>query len=244
MALRQFVICFMGVSSLLCMIDEKAIERIDKKQMVAFLDKALSEGKIEEYFRYVEQFDKRIRFLLYDLPLDDHKRTALFLMIRDKRDTRYIEKLVNEGADILACAWLKRTPVHVAAAYGTRAVIDCLLKGLPSKRKKEILSMRTGSRERATPLHVAARYGNVEALEYLISIGADINAESIDHATPVYLAARDNQPEAIACLYKHGANILKLAYAENSPVVWTPLEIAKYKKEYKFSALFRNASRV
>ncbi|WP_160153570.1 ankyrin repeat domain-containing protein [Microbulbifer sp. ALW1] len=73
-----------------------------------------------------------------------------------------------------------------------------------------------------TPLHIVSNWGDVEAIEILISAGADINAVGESGFTPLHCAAEQNRPKAIEVLLRLGANILK---DEDGS---TPMEIAEF----------------
>lgn len=226
MVLRLFFVCITIASSLLCMNAEKSAEKIDRQQVISILSKAVADGNMEEYFGYVEQFEKRLRTLFYDFPLDDEERTALHLLImKDPKNIPWIEKLVNEGADILVRTKKGWTPVHTAAGLWNARGIELLLKHLSAEKRKEIVELKTSVPEKARPLHVAATCDNFEALEYLTGLGANINAEMHLHMTPVCMAAAHNLPESIAFLYKHGANIVAPIY--NAHEKMSLLELAK-----------------
>lgn len=72
-----------------------------------------------------------------------------------------------------------------------------------------------------SPLHIVANWGDSEAIEILVSAGADINAKGETGFTPLHCAAEQNRPAAILKLLQLGAKIL-----ENDDGK-TPLELAK-----------------
>ncbi|WP_445359535.1 ankyrin repeat domain-containing protein [Microbulbifer sp. ANSA005] len=71
-----------------------------------------------------------------------------------------------------------------------------------------------------TPLHIASNWGDCEAIELLVSAGADINAIGETGYTPLHCAAEQNWPRAVAKLLELGAKIL-----EDKDGL-TPLELA------------------
>ncbi|KAF6031868.1 hypothetical protein EB796_009770 [Bugula neritina] len=56
------------------------------------------------------------------------------------------------------------------------------------------------------PLHFAADYGQLEVLEYLISQGADINAEDKYGITPLLSAIYEGHEKCVALLLEKGAD--------------------------------------
>ncbi|HET8824023.1 MAG TPA: ankyrin repeat domain-containing protein, partial [Terriglobales bacterium] len=75
------------------------------------------------------------------------------------------------------------------------------LRQLVSSR--EMANVRSGLK--ATPLHYAAMYGSVEALQFLLEKGADVNASNQSGATPLILAAWSF--ERARLLVEHGATV-------------------------------------
>lgn len=71
-----------------------------------------------------------------------------------------------------------------------------------------------------TPLHIVSNWGDCEAIDILVSAGADINAIGETGYTPLHCAAEQNRPEAVAKLLQLGAKIL-----EDEDGL-TPLELA------------------
>lgn len=71
------------------------------------------------------------------------------------------------------------------------------------------------------PLHVVCCWGDCEAIEILISAGADINAKGESGFTPLHCAAEQNQPDAVKLLIQLGAKIAQDDGGE------TALELAK-----------------
>lgn len=72
-----------------------------------------------------------------------------------------------------------------------------------------------------SPLHIVANWGDIEAIEILVSAGADINAKGETGFTPLHCAAEQNRPAAILKLLQLGARILENDDGE------TPLELAE-----------------
>ncbi|MDF2964870.1 MAG: ankyrin-2-like [Rickettsiaceae bacterium] len=73
-----------------------------------------------------------------------------------------------------------------------------------------------------TLLHHAAHQGNTEAIEYLVSQGAAIDASDLNGYTPLHIATEDNCYEAVKTLIDNDADL----YCINIHDKYTPLEIA------------------
>ena len=74
-----------------------------------------------------------------------------------------------------------------------------------------------------TPLHYAAYFGHVEAARYLLSIGAELTAITLDplHSHPLHAAASSGHAKVAAVLLEAGAD----PNAEQTGQ-WTPLHSA------------------
>eukprot|EP00803_Ostreobium_quekettii_P004493 evm.model.scf_2653.2 EVM.evm.TU.scf_2653.2 scf_2653:15495-17567(+) len=119
------------------------------------------------------------------------------------------ELLVQAGADVgLPCrdGW---TPLHVAAASGSSAVIDLLIdwEADPDGRN-DILE---------TPLHWAADNNRVGAVRMLIKKGAGLDVEKIDGYTPLHIAALRGFVAVVAALEQAGADVEAEGLDGNKP---------------------------
>lgn len=60
-----------------------------------------------------------------------------------------------------------------------------------------------------TPLHIVSNWGDCEAIQVLVSAGADINSVGETGFTPLHCASEQNHPKAIVLLLALGASIMK-----------------------------------
>src|SRR5688572_30724722 len=74
-----------------------------------------------------------------------------------------------------------RTPLMVAAAAGLLPAVETLVRSGAA--------VRSSGRYQMTALHEAVANDHVAVARYLLSSGADINAETVDGATPLMCAA-------------------------------------------------------
>lgn len=72
-----------------------------------------------------------------------------------------------------------------------------------------------------TPLHIVCNWGDIEAIEVLISAGANVNAVGESGFTPLHCTAEQNHPAAIEKLLECGAIQIRSNDGQ------TPLELAE-----------------
>ncbi|EPS45001.1 hypothetical protein H072_974 [Dactylellina haptotyla CBS 200.50] len=94
-------------------------------------------------------------------------------------------------------AW---TPLHFAAYYQNRAILQLLLsKNAPISTKE--------TKDGFEPLHKAAERGNIDAIKILLDNGADIEATSNAGSTPLLVAVKFGFVPAVRELLFRGADI-------------------------------------
>jgi len=70
-----------------------------------------------------------------------------------------------------------------------------------------------------TPLHIAAGYGRLEVAAYLISKGADVNAQDNFHTAPLHIACAAEAPvEIVRLLVEKGADVNAVAKYTGKPL--------------------------
>ena len=88
------------------------------------------------------------------------------------------------------------TPLHRAAYYGLKEIVELLLdKGADVNAKEEV---------GWTPLHYAAAMSHKAIAELLLDKGADVNAKDDGGDTPLDVAMLGNDKETAGLLRKHG----------------------------------------
>ncbi|KAF1953309.1 ankyrin [Byssothecium circinans] len=129
---------------------------------------------------------------------DDIGCTPLHVAVYHKRPDM-IEHLLNRGANIEAKAVFGYTPLIIACQHNTSMIPFLMEKGA---------NVHAKYKSNAGALHAAAADGNVEALEFLIGLGLDVDMNT--HAprgyTPLACALTLGQEKAALTLLKHGAD--------------------------------------
>lgn len=110
-----------------------------------------------------------------------------------------------------------------AAKHGDIPSIKTLLESDP-----KLIDAR--DTDGSTPLHCATWKGQIEAAEFLVKSGADVNAvNQNDHwgTTPLHAAAHANQAKIAKLLIDNGANVNAKDMEGRTPMVHTTFHKAK-----------------
>jgi ankyrin repeat protein len=117
----------------------------------------------------------------------------------EKGDTKRIQILISNGADINAKDLNKWTPLYWATSGDHREAAELLIASGAD------VNVRDG--DRTTPLHMAARYGHGNLIELLVAKRAEINARGYRDRTPLHRAASAGHTIAVELLIASGADV-------------------------------------
>lgn len=137
-----------------------------------------------------------------------------FMLAADTADTPFMRLLVELGADPTIMNVDACTPLMAAAGLGTRSADE-----------------EAGTEDEA-----------VEAVDYLLGLGADINAVSANGDTAMHGAAFANFPKVVKLLAARGAKI-DVWYQKNKRG-WTPLLIAEGHRYGNFKPSFETIAAI
>jgi ankyrin repeat protein len=122
-----------------------------------------------------------------------------FLMASSTADLQYMKLLLELGADPSLTNADNCTPLMVACGIGVGSAAANEVAG----EEPEVL----------------------EAAEYLLGLGADVNAMDANGETAMHAAAYKNLPKVVAFLAQHGAR--PQIWTQKNKYGWTPLSIAE-----------------
>lgn len=129
-------------------------------------------------------------------------------------DIAKVKKLITpQTVNARDTAGRKSTPLHFAAGYGRREVVEYLLTNGAS-----IQACDEGGLH---PLHNACSFGHAEVVRLLLEAGASPNTTDNWNYTPLHEAASKGKIDVCIALLQHGANT-NIRNSEQK----TPLEIA------------------
>ncbi|KAF0287606.1 Tankyrase-1 [Amphibalanus amphitrite] len=110
-----------------------------------------------------------------------------------------VKKLVtNQTVNARDSAGRKSSPLHIAAGYGRREVVEHLLQLGASVHARDDGGL--------IPLHNAGSFGHAEVVALLLRAGADPNARDNWNYTPLHEAAIKGKTDVCIVLLQHGAD--------------------------------------
>jgi len=139
-------------------------------------------------------------YLLYGAAEKGNLELCEALLLRYKADLNY--KFNNEI-----------TPLFVAASKGHINICKLFVNN-----NNNIAFINTQCDSGSNTLYIAAQEGNAEVVEYLISVGANIEIKFREYHTPLYIAARNNHVSTVKILIKLGAKVDVIGEDTSTPL--------------------------
>ncbi|XP_061522352.1 transient receptor potential cation channel subfamily A member 1b [Phycodurus eques] len=134
--------------------------------------------------------------------LDKSNSTPLHLAVRGG-NTDTIRFCIAKGAKIDQKQHDKSTPLHLACTQGALEVVKMML--CSHGQVEDIINLKDGAHQ--TPLHKATIFDHVDLADYLISLGAEVNAVDCKGNPPLLLATSCGAWRTVALLLSKGANV-------------------------------------
>ncbi len=116
-----------------------------------------------------------------------------------------VQALIGAGAGLSTTTYRgEATALHLAAAGGHLAVVRALLNAPSSKI--QIMIRARDSYER-TPLHLAVISNHLNTVQFLLSLGANVNTQDHINNTPLHYAAINGHLNMVLSLIAAGASV-------------------------------------
>ena len=139
-----------------------------------------------------------------------------------------VQLLKQYGAKFEAVTNLGKNAVHIAAEANQVTMLMYLILN-------EALDIFCLDENGSTPLHWACYSGAFEAVDYLLSLKADINAQDKERITPLFLAVDNNRENIVRILLMNGAD-KNLPNKKNE----LPINIARKKNYVRIKNLLKD----
>ncbi|KGL94894.1 NF-kappa-B inhibitor alpha, partial [Charadrius vociferus] len=126
------------------------------------------------------------------------------------------EHLLKAGCDLEIRDFRGNTPLHIACQQGSLRSVSVLTQYCQPHHLLPVL--QAANYNGHTCLHLASIQGYLAIVEYLLSLGADVNAqEPCNGRTALHLAVDLQNSDLVSLLVKHGADVNKVTYQGYSP---------------------------
>uniref|UniRef100_A0A8C4JZU5 NF-kappa-B inhibitor alpha n=2 Tax=Dromaius novaehollandiae TaxID=8790 RepID=A0A8C4JZU5_DRONO len=126
------------------------------------------------------------------------------------------ENLLKAGCDPEIRDFRGNTPLHIACEQGSLRSVSVLTQYCQEHHLFSVLQATNYNGH--TCLHLASIQGYLAVVEYLLSLGADVNAqEPCNGRTALHLAVDLQNSDLVSLLVKHGADVNKVTYQGYSP---------------------------
>ncbi|KFW08730.1 NF-kappa-B inhibitor alpha, partial [Eurypyga helias] len=126
------------------------------------------------------------------------------------------EHLLKAGCDLEIRDFRGNTPLHIACQQGSLRSVSVLTQYCQPHHLLAVL--QATNYDGHTCLHLASIQGYLAIVEYLLSLGADVNAqEPCNGRTALHLAVDLQNSDLVSLLVKHGADVNKVTYQGYSP---------------------------
>ena len=139
-----------------------------------------------------------------------------------------VQLLKQYGAKFEAVTNLGKNAVHIAAEANQVSMLMYLILN-------EALDIFCLDENGSTPLHWACYSGAFEAVDYLLSLKADINAQDKERITPLFLAVDNKRENIVRILLMNGAD-KNLPNKKNE----LPINIARKKNYVRIKNLLKD----
>ncbi|RDD41816.1 Serine/threonine-protein phosphatase 6 regulatory ankyrin repeat subunit A [Trichoplax sp. H2] len=133
------------------------------------------------------------------VPVHDLENAVELLLASERGDSgEVVALLFKDHINPNVCGNNNRTPLHCAAGYGHKEIVESLLQA------KALVDSKTSSGRAA--LHEACIGGHTQVVEELLRHGACMDIQDDQMHTPMQLAAYNGEADCVKVLLEKGAN--------------------------------------
>ncbi|KAM6358704.1 LOW QUALITY PROTEIN: NF-kappa-B inhibitor alpha [Alca torda] len=148
-----------------------------------------------------------------------HRSAFLFLQtplhLAVITDQPEIADLLKAGCDLEIRDFRGNTPLHIACQQGSLRSVSVLTQHC---QPHHLLAVLQAANYNGHTCPLASIQGYLAIVEYLLSLGADVNAqEPCNGRTALHLAVDLQNSDLVSLLVKHGADVNKVTYQGYSP---------------------------
>jgi len=133
----------------------------------------------------------------FSLPEDLFERNKMFLDVARKGLYHRFKQLHEGGAKLTTCDFAGRTPLHLAARYGYKDIVEYILEKVPLA-VVDLMDQESSQ----TALHKAALHKRRTICRLLVRKGASLFRADIEGNTPQQLALKASDCELAKFLQK------------------------------------------
>jgi ankyrin repeat protein len=101
--------------------------------------------------------------------------------------------------------------IHDAAAKGDLERVKALIKAQP-----KLINVKENDKNKQTPIHYAVINGRDQVIKFLLSKGADINAQNLYGNASLHLAVKSSHENIVKLLLEHGADYKQKNWSSQS----------------------------
>ncbi|KAH6827626.1 hypothetical protein C2S53_015966 [Perilla frutescens var. hirtella] len=160
---------------------------------------------------------------------DESQLNSLLRAAVENGRSNFVSNLIEAGADVVSCSdslggkslmclavesgKIESVRILIESGYVIDAKNDLFLHVAAAMNRVDMMEimclsyididLNAGDEQGRTPLHLAAANGQVEAIQFLVSVGSDGDVTDQDGRTPLHFAAEEGHLDAVERLLGH-----------------------------------------
>ena len=211
---------------------EYKVWQVKDENGYTILHKSVFNNDYEITSTIIEEVKKRLGMNKESLPKFINEKTNDGLTALHyaayKGNIKLLQLLINNGASVDDVTNLGKNVMHMAAEGNQPSMMIYLIS-------KEHQSPTSVDENGSTPLHWACYSGAEEAVNFLLNLGADINAQDKEKLTPLHLAVIGDKDKIVLKLLQKNADKNLMNYKKELPI-----DLARKKNKKKIVLLLED----